>query len=662
MNGKFSMVTASNLPTGAATASFGSEFLEDHAGQLITSPLVALIELVANAWDAGANLVDIQWPKQSVPELFRISDDGTGMTPEEFSTRWLELAYNRKATQGEDVLFPADNQHSRRKAYGRNGKGRHSAFCFTSQYYVETWRDGMSHTYSITKPVGRSNAPFNIKLAGSVAKDCHGTSIFGELARNHVPVETIRDLIGSKFIADPSFRIVVNGEPIEFTDLSHLQDEVDITVSSVGTVKLITVDTRRTMRKGMHHGVAWWVNRRLVGDISWRGFDDHRFLDGRMSLAKRYTFIVEADVLIDEILPDWTGFRPTRKPKAVQDAVADAIAKTVLELYRDEHRAKKLAALEPVRQALSELPSNVQHRIGQFVNGVQEAVPTIQQRELSATVQVLVNLEHTRTGATLLYQLAQLNPAEMDKLSELLNKWSIEEVSTIVGELEWRLKVIEKLEHFVEDKNSNELHDIHPLFERGLWIFGPEYESVSYQSNRALLSIVRDWMKSSLNTPLSAPQRRPDIIAIPDATLSLHSADSFDPDTGDVNGIANVLLIELKRGGFTITRNEKRQAADYVYELRKSSKVGDTTKIKAFVLGAKVDLDALLDTREGEHTVICARPYQVILRQAYARSFHLLEKLRKVREERQQSDPEVAQVLSQNEQSGLWDLSTDFST
>ena len=61
---------------------FGSGFLHDHAGQIIDDPRVAIIELVANCDDAGANEVQVLWP--SVPgKVLSITDDGTGMTRSE---------------------------------------------------------------------------------------------------------------------------------------------------------------------------------------------------------------------------------------------------------------------------------------------------------------------------------------------------------------------------------------------------------------------------------------------------------------------------------------------------------------------------------------------------------------------------------------------------
>jgi len=45
-----------------AGVTFGATFLADHAGQLMQDGRLALTELVANAYDAGASSVRIKWP------------------------------------------------------------------------------------------------------------------------------------------------------------------------------------------------------------------------------------------------------------------------------------------------------------------------------------------------------------------------------------------------------------------------------------------------------------------------------------------------------------------------------------------------------------------------------------------------------------------------
>ena len=123
-------------------SSFDERFFEDYVGPKMSSdPITAVVELIANSWDAGAKNVIIDWPING-KESFSIADDGHGLTEQQFSSRWTQLSYNRLREQGANVEIPDDNRISNKRiAFGRNGKGRYSAFCFTdSEYFVE-WRN-----------------------------------------------------------------------------------------------------------------------------------------------------------------------------------------------------------------------------------------------------------------------------------------------------------------------------------------------------------------------------------------------------------------------------------------------------------------------------------------------------------------------------------------
>ena len=622
-NNKRTANTQSFLPR------FGSAFLDDHARLIISDSKIALIELVANCWDAGADKVEITWPDPA-PDILKIEDNGTGMTYREFLERWLELNYNRKEVQGEDVVFPPSNQTSHRKAFGRNGKGRHSMFCFASEYLVETWRDGESNQFRVKRSQGISNTPFEIiPERRGVQKDGHGTIISAELARNHLPTNDVRDLIGSKFISDPAFRISVNGEVVKLTDLDHLVNVEEVQIPGLGKVLIRTIDSRTTGRTSKQHGVAWWVNKRLVGELSWKGFDDDAYLDARTSEAKQFTFVVEADLLADEVTADWSAFKESENFNKVSAIVKTFVVRKIRELLQDVNKSRKLAALEQSVDDLRALPLESRYRVGQFINAIQEKIPTFGQKELAAVVEIASKLEKSRSGYALLEQLAKLQPHDLEALNQILDTWTIGEIRIVLSELEWRLELIKRMETLVENPTSDELHDIQPLFERGLWIFGPEYEAISFMSNKTLLTIIERFFKDKIVTPLSTPRKRPDIVALPDSTLSIYASDSYD-ERSEVSGFAKVLIVELKKGGFKITRGEKRQAQDYASEIRKSGKVQHTTEITAFVLGTNIDNEALEDVKEGQTTVI-ARPYSTVLRQAHARTFNLIDKIKKAK-------------------------------
>ena len=114
---------------------FEDDYLVRSLGNIVRDSEYALTELVANAWDAGATRVNIDVPTQQ-GGLIKVADNGVGMTRDEFRQRWMKLGYNRQKHQGLDVEFPPGTDAGKRRAYGRNGVGRHGMFCFADKYLV----------------------------------------------------------------------------------------------------------------------------------------------------------------------------------------------------------------------------------------------------------------------------------------------------------------------------------------------------------------------------------------------------------------------------------------------------------------------------------------------------------------------------------------------
>jgi len=98
---------------------FEDDYITRSLGPIVNQPDVALTELVANAWDAGASHVKIFIPEEHNQTL-SIEDDGIGLTEGEFQNQWMKLRYDRLKYQGRNVIFPAGIT-GKRTAFGRNG-------------------------------------------------------------------------------------------------------------------------------------------------------------------------------------------------------------------------------------------------------------------------------------------------------------------------------------------------------------------------------------------------------------------------------------------------------------------------------------------------------------------------------------------------------------
>src|SRR3990170_2735620 len=92
----------------------------DHLGiQMYQSPVAALAELVANAWDADAKKVSIDLPAALGPAaVITISDDGTGMTAKDCQDHYLKVGWNRRGTDPEEK-----SKEFHRPVLGRKGIG-----------------------------------------------------------------------------------------------------------------------------------------------------------------------------------------------------------------------------------------------------------------------------------------------------------------------------------------------------------------------------------------------------------------------------------------------------------------------------------------------------------------------------------------------------------
>jgi hypothetical protein len=224
-----------------------------------------------------------------------------------------------------------------------------------------------------------------------------------------------------------------------------------------------------------------------------------------------------------------------------------------------------------------------------------------------------------------------------------MREWTANNAEIVLNELGRRLKLIADLEKLVHVATTDELHDLQPLFARGLWMFGPEFEAADFTSNRAMATVIANLLGG---TSEEASGRRPDFVALPDCSLGVYSADAYDAD-GEVNGVRKAVVVELKKGGFQVTPKEMHQGEAYAMEIRKAKLVGPETEIVVYVLGA-----TLQDSEErtvGNRVRIVPLDYGTLLRRAHARTFNLQRKLSQTMPAGSM-DEDVEEVVSAPEQ------------
>ncbi len=600
---------------------FDERFLGRYAGAIMADPTTALVELVANAWDAYATKVEVTWPEEGESNKFSIFDNGIGMTREEFEVRWRTLDYDRLTHQGDIVHPPSDLPGSRpRMVYGRNGKGRLAAFHFSSPYRVRTWRDGKESIFLVSQG---AVDPIEIQLERVSERQGHGTEISAVYTvRSAIMADGARSILSTRFLTNPDFVVSVNGIRVTFSDippdsLKHLSVQVPLH----GTVTIRVIDSQRTDRTTKQHGIAWWVNRRLVGHVGWSLSDHERVVDGRTELAKRFTFIVEADFLAPSVRPDWSGFMPDDDTWLVtEEAVQNAILAEISAFGAERRaRTKDIVSQSHIAQ-VSKLPLLGRDRWTRFLDQVVEKCPNLTEANINQVMGLLVNLEASDSQYSLLSKMHGLRPDDLDGLNEILEKWTIQTAKEVLDEIERRLKLIEEIRNRTADRDADEVQELQPLFSKGLWIFGPQFESIEYTSNRGMTAVIKELFGGSE----AGSRNRPDFVIRPDSTIGFYSRSAFDSEYNPV-GVDTLVIVDLKRPGVRIGSGEKEQIWKYITELVERGYIGDATRVYGHILGDNIRPADNMERSEGGRFFIRPMLYSTFIFQAEKRMLNLRE-------------------------------------
>lgn len=605
---------------------FGERFLDRLAGQkLLQSPRTAIVELVANCWDAGATEVSIDWPDRNTDRKFSISDNGCGMTAQEFDKRWRTLTYNRINEQGPFATFPEGISLPQRPVYGRNGLGRLAAFCFSDAYRVRTAKGGLEATFRVARGMTQ---PLEIDLVTTGKSEGSGTTVYAEsVSTTNLSAEDARTEIGMRFLTDPNFQVFVDGQRVTFAHIpTESIEETPLDIEGVGRVKLIAIDTNKTDRTTQQHGVAWHITNRLVGDCSWRGVGGEDLVDGRRIAAKRYTFIIEADCLVDAVLPDWSGFDTENKRfQATKSVVYEKVRDFLLRVSEEDRKEAFRTAAGANRQRLSRMSLLEMEKWKAFIDEVQITCPSIKPRDLVQLSTVLANLEVAHSQYGLIYKLSECGPGDLDNLDELLEQWTVDTAKIVLDEIRTRMQLLDELARKVSDKTTQEVAELQPLFTRGLWIFGPEYETIEFTSNQTMATVVTNL----LGATGGGSRNRPDFAILPDGTAGLYSRPQYDRETGAEIGVDRLVVIELKKPGITIGSEHKDQCWKYVKELFSKGLLLRDSRVDCFALGQSVDPQEGSSRTELNGNVII-RPllYDTVITRAKSRLLKLSDRVK----------------------------------
>jgi hypothetical protein len=256
-------------------------------------------------------------------------------------------------------------------------------------------------------------------------------------------------------------------------------------------------------------------------------------------------------------------------------------------------------------------------------------------------------LEQTDSKYNLIGILANSTPEELENLNNVLKKWNINLAKVVLDEVEYRMRLVEKLQSRVINNLTDEVHELQPLFHRGLWIFGPEYETIEYTSNVGMTKVIQELFGKDIK----GTSIRPDFAILRDSSVGLYSFPLYDDEGGEV-GIDRMTIVELKKPGVPLGNEEVNQSWKYVKELLDKGLLLKKSKVTCFVLGSElVPFEAEKTTKMDGQVVIQPLSYDTVMKRAKSRLLNLFDK---VKNAPYLEDTRIKEYLREKEQAELF--------
>jgi len=200
-----------------------------HLGFGLYSNIAAVLsEVVANAWDADAEQVEIEVdPNQ---KWIAISDDGVGMSVADINDKYLRVGYRRR-DDGTDGSVTAKRK---RPVMGRKGLGKLSLFSIANVIDVQSAKNGEAHGLRMTvegirQSLERGDRSYRPEpLPREEIEVSQGTRIvLKEIKRTRLTpgVTALRMRLARRFSIIGElhrFRVAIDGEPITAADRGDL--------------------------------------------------------------------------------------------------------------------------------------------------------------------------------------------------------------------------------------------------------------------------------------------------------------------------------------------------------------------------------------------------------------------------------------------------------
>ena len=548
-----------------------------HLGlQMYGGAVPAIAELIANSWDADAARVDVTIPLDApITRGLRIEvlDDGGGMSFEEVNEAYLVVGLDRrKAGRNTSV--------GGRRVMGRKGIGKLAGFGIAKNVRVETKKDGHLTIFEMDFDQMTDSDNYVDRYEPTVIHDgpdsdgvipsANGTRVvLTDLEiRNAINADRFQLSMSRRFSTlSAGFIVTINDSELVREELSldfrfprfRLTAEH---VTGLGTVEWWMGFTRKPIPQEEARGIVVLVRGKLAQAPFF--FDQTGGTEGQLGL-QYMTGEVHADDIDDVedlISTDRASIRWEHEKAQLllrwgQERVRESLQQWVRSRRdRNKQRAEEhLRARIPHLDRIQQFPDTQQRELLAAVEQL-AAIETLEDDRLDVIVNFLLRAYENDHLLVLIRQISEADPDSLAKLEEVVGEWDILEAVAVAQVVRGRIAMIDKFRELI-DEGAKEVPDMHDFIENHPWALRPEWAPLIRERSleRALNEHINPSQRGRRRGTAEA-RRRVDALCLASPGM--------------------VVVVELKRPGELVGRDELRQLEDYV-DFFRSEQAGVTT-------------------------------------------------------------------------------------
>jgi len=468
----------------------------DHIERLTSaSPLVALSELIWNAYDVDAKIVRVEFEAGHLTKLghIRVIDDGTGIPFEQAATFFQSLGGSWKK---QTFKTPGG-----RLIHGKKGQGRFKAFALGE---TVTWVSKSSgKRFSIS---GRKSYLKRFRVTDVTATETSGCTVeIDDVLRDfkirseHGFGDQIRDVFALQLYEDAQFRIIYDGAEIDAREAIISVTPYQIEATSAGhdvlTGKLEIVEWKKKIDRRLmlclpgrfsFHSMAPGIHARgfeftayLTSDHFQELADDNT--EGLVELDARSMALVEATKVK---LKEHFRVREAERSRTKIQEWKDAKIYPYEGPAHDSIEVNERQVFDVVALSLSDYSTDF------------DKAPSKQQTLILQLVKIAIETGPSALPG-ILEKVVGLPKGKQEELGELLRKTSLTAVINAAKAVTDRLEFLRALQMLVFDPKSKkqllERSQLHRIIVQETWIFGEQYNLIN--DDEDLTSVLKSHLK-----------------------------------------------------------------------------------------------------------------------------------------------------------------------